>query len=823
MRKVGIIFLMISVIGFLGASTRFCGRSSSIRIGETSTVDLNTNMTIDEGTIRIDTGGNITGDGGVYANFSQGVLEYHDFETYFTGRLDPDEATHEVLLSTNGDIVRAEPGTVIDGIQIDAGISATILGQPIMDDTILLNDGATVFLGLQSKLNTTVSMNATDAAWVSVNAWTAVVLEDDLMLKDHVILDHKGTVSFNGHRIVTGGEDLTWSASDQLWYNAADFSLGGDLTLGATIVFDGSSTATSYIYGNKHTLNMNDKCLFVSRNTTLVMENLIINGLHGKASGGASSAGSIALDEGAFIAFKNVTILMDTSNPYEFDRGTLYVISGGELKILPGGSTAQNFEYSTNATELSIQSNAKLIVGRRATFEYDSSAGTGISFADDSSEIFIENGTFTAAQSWTLAVGTMVVDGKSTIATSGNTVTVADTADIVIMPGATMLISGAGTVHYGAAYVPPTLEWPDTEDESRMLSSPQDFDYFGISVAIDGDYAIVGAYGVDTGAAYIYERSGSTWPATPTKTLTAPNGGGFGSAVAISGDYAIVGAYAASSVKGQAYIYERDTETGWPPSPTQTLTGSITNEQFGYSVGITEDGYAIVGVPAYSSMRGRAYIYTRGGGGSWTTEGAIYRPAAASNDSFGHSVAISGTYAIVGAAGASSYDGEVHIYEYDSGWPTTADKVISGPSSAGAYFGGSVAINGTYAIVGAKSYSSSQGRAYIYERGSGDWSSETAVYLSSRDNFDRFGCSVAISGDYAIVGAKEDNSDEGTANIFERSGGTWPTNPTKTIAASVAAAEDYFGISVGISGTTAIVGASGFSTSKGKIYLFEKD
>ena len=74
MRKVGIIFLMISVIGFLGASTRFCGRSSSIRIGETSTVDLNTNMTIDEGTIRIDTGGNITGDGGVYANFSQGVF-----------------------------------------------------------------------------------------------------------------------------------------------------------------------------------------------------------------------------------------------------------------------------------------------------------------------------------------------------------------------------------------------------------------------------------------------------------------------------------------------------------------------------------------------------------------------------------------------------------------------------------------------------------------------------------------------------------------------------------------------------------------------------
>ena len=449
MRKFFCFMLLVATVSYINASTRFSGRTSSLRIGSGTTIQLGTDIAVDEGTLRIDTGGTLSGGSDKHVNFNQGVLEYHDYETYVTGKLDMDENTHAVRLSTNGDVIRSEPGTVIDGIQVDAGISATILGQPFMDDTILLNDGSMVVLGLQSKLNQNVSMNATDAAWVAGTAWTTVVLEDDLMLEDGIILDHKGTISFLGQRIVTGGDDITWSTSDQTWYHAADLELNADFTLGATIVFDGAVTATSYIKGNRNTIEMNDKTLFVARNTTLKFENLVINGLHGKASGAGSSAGAIVLDEGAYIVFKNVTIYMDTSNPYEFDRGTLSIAKGSFLKILPGGESEQNFIYSTNATLFNIESKAKLIIGRNATFEYDSSSETELLFVDETSEIYLDSATFKVTQNWTFATGTLISEGKSTIDTTGETTaSIATTADLVIMPGATMLVEGNGTLQY---------------------------------------------------------------------------------------------------------------------------------------------------------------------------------------------------------------------------------------------------------------------------------------------------------------------------------------------------------------------------------------
>ena len=442
MKKLLLVALLISSVGYLGADVNFCGRTSSIRIGDDATLDLNTDMTIDEGTIRIDNGGSLTGDDGKYALFSQGILEYHDFETFFTGRLDMDLTVHDVGLYANGDLIRAEPGTIIDGIRVEAGISATVIGQPFMDDTIYLRPGSQLYLGIQSKLNKNIVCDTNTSA----ANWVGVCLEDDLCLEDGIKLDHVGTISFAGHRIKTGGDALTWSAANQWWHQAADFELGGDLTLASTIVIDND---TAYFYGNSHTLTLTNYGIFVTRGTTLRFEDIIIDGLKGAAKGSdGPSAGALMLDDGATIEFKNVTILMSSAAAYEFNRGTLNVVKGGYLKILPGGNTALTFKYSTDAAALNIQSNAKLIIARDALFEYDCTAATEIAFVDDTSELYIENGTFTAAQSWTLAVGTMVVDGKSTIATSGNTVTVAATADIVVMPGATMLISGAGTLTY---------------------------------------------------------------------------------------------------------------------------------------------------------------------------------------------------------------------------------------------------------------------------------------------------------------------------------------------------------------------------------------
>jgi hypothetical protein len=128
MKRISILGLFIILLGGdLGASTNFNSMCSSIRIGDATTMRLNSKIQVDEGTIRLD-GGSLTSPFNYSADFSQGILEYRDFETFFTGNLSPNEVTHDVRLVANGDIVRAEPGMVIDGIQLDAGISATILG-----------------------------------------------------------------------------------------------------------------------------------------------------------------------------------------------------------------------------------------------------------------------------------------------------------------------------------------------------------------------------------------------------------------------------------------------------------------------------------------------------------------------------------------------------------------------------------------------------------------------------------------------------------------------------------------------------------------------
>jgi hypothetical protein len=452
MRKFFLLALVFSTIGFLSASTTFSGRSSSIRVGEGITFDLNTHLTVDEGTFRIDSGGTLSGDLDRTMNFSQGILEYHDYETFITGTVDIDQATHDIILGSNGDILRSEPGTILDGIALSGGVSATILGQPFLDDTILLNPGSQLHIGIQSRLNKNIESSASGVA-----NWVGIVLEDDLKLEDDIILDIVGTVSFNSKSLITGGKSLTWSTKDQTWYNAADLTLGGDLTLGATIIFDGSSTTTSYIIGNGHSLDMNDKCLYVMADHTLRIENLTIKNLKNYASGGingagdtVSSAGAISIQSGATVEFKDVTILMDATDTYVFDSGTIEIVEGGFLKILPG-STTQDFYYTQSATSFNIKSNASLLLGRDSRFVFGHSTDSNMIFEDDTSELSLENSEFQTDLSWSFSTGTLVVDGKSTLDTNSKIDYISSTATIVIMPGATLEVNGGGTLEYNEA------------------------------------------------------------------------------------------------------------------------------------------------------------------------------------------------------------------------------------------------------------------------------------------------------------------------------------------------------------------------------------
>jgi len=202
-----------------------------------------------------------------------------------------------------------------------------------------------------------------------------------------------------------------------------------------------------------------------------------------------------------------------------------------------------------------------------------------------------------------------------------------------------------------------------------------------------------------------------------------------------------------------------------------------------------------------------------------------YDPA--ENDNFGWSVAISGDYAIVGVRGdddGGGNSGSAYIFRR-TGTNTWDDgtKIVASDAAGYDNFGWSVAISGDYAIVGARN-NDSYGSAYIFRRtGTNAWDSGTKIVASDAASGDQFGTSVAISGDYAIVGAWAVSNDGiGAAYIFSRTDtNTWDNG--KKIIASDPSGDDYFGFGVDISGDYAIAGAYGNDDDgsfSGSAYIF---
>jgi len=225
------------------------------------------------------------------------------------------------------------------------------------------------------------------------------------------------------------------------------------------------------------------------------------------------------------------------------------------------------------------------------------------------------------------------------------------------------ILIGAATKNMGvgAAYIFKRSGTSWTQEAKLLASDGSPNDHFGRSVSLSGDYALVGAYqydvsgGVDAGSAYVFKRSGTSW--TQEAKLLASDGSGydyFGTSLSISGDYAIVGAYwddtSGGINSGSAYVFKRS-GTSWTQEAKLLASDGSANDYFGYSVFVSED-YAVVG--AYWDdtdgviNSGSAYVFKRSGT-SWTQETKLLASDGSANDHFGNSVSISGNFAIIGA------------------------------------------------------------------------------------------------------------------------------------------------------------------------------
>ncbi len=338
-----------------------------------------------------------------------------------------------------------------------------------------------------------------------------------------------------------------------------------------------------------------------------------------------------------------------------------------------------------------------------------------------------------------------------------------------------------------------------------------------------GATEVVGAPDTDgyAGAAYIYVRGSSGWPATPTVTLSDPaatSDDGFGSTIAIAGDTIIVGADPTDSDAGAAYIYVRGS-SGWPSTPTTTLNDpdNTANDRFGSSVAISGRNI-VVGAASTDTTDSAAYVYMRATSGWPTTPTVTFDdPVVSEGDSFGDSVAVSGKTIVVGR-----YSGDAYVYVKGSaGWPTTPTTTLTSPSTSPSSFGWSVAVAGDTLVVGEAN--GDDASTYVYVEGSSGWPTTPTVTLNdpaTESNNDFFGYSVAVAGDTLAIGAPGYKElGPGSAYVYVRGTSGWPSSPTASLTAPASATGDYFGQSVGL-GYGVVVGAPGTNSRAGAAYLF---
>lgn len=352
----------------------------------------------------------------------------------------------------------------------------------------------------------------------------------------------------------------------------------------------------------------------------------------------------------------------------------------------------------------------------------------------------------------------------------------------------------------GAAYIF-RRTGPTTWDDGVKLtaSDAQAGDHFGISVSISGDYAIVGAYweagGTGNplsyaGAAYIFRRTGlNTWD-SGTK-LVAPDvqaGDYFGNSVSISGDYAVVGATREDggagdplSDAGAAYIFHRTGVNVWDSGVKLVAPDAQAGDSFGVSLS-TNGRYAIVGSQNESGGAGNplpgagaAYIFQRTGLNVWDSGVKITAPDAQAEDHFGSTVSIGLDYAVVGAPFENGGEGDplqqagaAYVFHRTgtNAWDAGV-KLVAPDAQAWDRFGWSVAIDGDRVLAGAPNEGAGalqwSGAAYLFRRtGANVWDNGSKLTASNAQWGDEFGASVALDGDYAVVGAHLD--DEGGGN-----------------------------------------------------------
>jgi hypothetical protein len=364
--------------------------------------------------------------------------------------------------------------------------------------------------------------------------------------------------------------------------------------------------------------------------------------------------------------------------------------------------------------------------------------------------------------------------------------------------------------------------------QAGLVAADGQADFFGVSIAVSGNTALVGATTAHhhTGAAYVFVHGTRGW--AQQARLVASDGvalDNFGFSVALDGNTAVVGApnrgldgVRSFHGNGGAYVFTR-TGTTWTQQALLTrATDSSSSDFFGFSVALSGQT-ALVGTPGDGLSRGAAFEFTRTGT-TWTQQAQFTGSTSQEGDQFGWSIAFSGPTAVIGAPSQGNTPGAAYVFtQTATGLPQQA--ILRAPHPQGSdLFGRTVALSGTTALIGAPGVAGFTGAAYVFTHTATGWARQATLTAAGGQHSDSFALdALAISGNTAVVGADLVNNFTGAAYEFTRTGTTWTKKTTFTAAGGTP--NDRFGKGVAITSTgTVLVGAPGHNNFHGQVDLF---
>ncbi len=358
-----------------------------------------------------------------------------------------------------------------------------------------------------------------------------------------------------------------------------------------------------------------------------------------------------------------------------------------------------------------------------------------------------------------------------------------------------------------------TLSWgANFNSVQDVLSYSKDraTEMFGYSIAMSGNYAVIGApgYNNDRGRAYLYEFSGGAWNPVAVLSPSDPlNGAGeFGKSVAMQGDTIIVSApRSSSSYYSKLYLFAKPA-AGWVDTTesAQIALPSRKTDAVGISMSwVGDDLVTGVLTTRTKSMDGMAYVLHRTAD-TFSVVDSIFPPVPTAFANFGKAVAVENDVMVIGEPGYNK-PGRAYLYERSGGVWALTDTLLASEESNYSDFGASIAIsNGVIAVASPYLPSNTHGGVFVFENSGSAWV-ETAklTFKGNNHNGGLMGNSgLAFEGNHIVVGVPGyyytyPETKVGTTVLFKKPAGGWANDTTGVELSSITQIQDdEFGFSV---------------------------